>query len=375
MDTAKKVLILYASAGHGHEKAAQAVLEAFAGSEKDWSARAVDTLSLGSSSFSCFYRNVYMFQIKYAPWLWGMFYYSFDVPFIYFFMKIVRRILNSWMARDLERLLLSENPEAVVSTHFTSTEVTSMLKKKKRIRCRLVTVVTDYMPHWVWTASEVDQYVVAVEETKQGLVRRGVDAQRIRIFGIPIGKKFLVSRSKSEQCRLLGIKEDVFTVLITSGGAGVGAIQKIAEGLAESKKPVQLLVVCGTNEAMRRALENQARQNSRLKVFGFVNNMDELMDASDLVVGKGGGLTVTESFCKGKPVILFQSVPGQEARNVDLVRKYHAGFATNLAQEVIAKVLELAESPQEIENLKKGLRYFAKPGAAQDIVSLVKNGF
>ena len=375
LDTPKKVLIFYASAGHGHEKAAQAILESFGDSGKLFSVRAIDTLSIGCPLLCKFYRQVYFFQLKYVPWLWGMFYYSFDMPLVYFFMKRVRRILNTLMAKDLEKLLISENPDVVICTHFTAIEVTSNLKKKNKIRPRLVAVVTDYMPHYVWTASEVDQYVVALEETRVELARRGADLQRINVLGIPIEKKFLVRPNRSEIIRKLGLNERFFTVLVTSGGAGIGAIQNIVEGLLVLRKPLQMLVVCGSNKNLRMNLEVRASVDNGLRVFGFVDNMHELMEASDLVVGKAGGLTITESFCAGKPVILFQSVPGQEARNAELVRKQGAGFVTDQSKQVVEKIVELSDSPQKMESLKKGIAAFAKPSAGRDIVQLVENGF
>ncbi len=373
LDSSKKVLILYASAGHGHEKAARAVEQALLDSPQQISVRAVDTLSLDSGFLPKLYKQVYLLQIKYAPWLWGAFYYSFDIPAIYFFMRFIRRILNTFSGTSLERLLVSENPAVVICTHFMAAEVTSHLKARKKIQSKLFIIVTDYLPHYVWTAAKADAYAVALVETKDGLIHRGVSPDQIHIFGIPIEKKFLQRKSREELGGRLGLARGVFTVLLTSGGVGLSAIQKIAEGLLALRQPIQILVVSGTNQRLKNALEAKSAENPHLKVFGFVNNMDELMEVSDLVVGKAGGLTITESFCKAKPVVLFQAVPGQEVRNTFIVKKYGAGFATNSASEVISTISELSQSPEKMEHLREGVRRLARPEAAKDIARWVEH--
>ncbi|HXV18693.1 MAG TPA: glycosyltransferase, partial [Candidatus Omnitrophota bacterium] len=170
----------------------------------------------------------------------------------------------------------------------------------------------------------------------------------------------------------LGIREKLFTVLVTSGGAGIGDTQAIVKGILSLKKPVQVLVVCGTNKALFMALSGMAQENRLLKVFGFVSNMDELMEASDVVVGKAGGLTVTESFVKGKPVILFRSVPGQESRNADFVARNEVGFTTDSIKEVVSIVSRLHDEPDQIQALRDKVRRIARPNASFDIVKVVE---
>ncbi len=370
--TQTKILILHASAGHGHQKAAMAIEEACREFYPAADIRVKDTLEFTSSFFGNFYKEFYLFQIKYIPWLWGVFYYSLDIPLVYSLMKPIRRLMNAMSFGRLADYMIAENPSMIVATHFMSVEVASSLKKRGKLSAKLVTVVTDYLPHFVWMAEGVDAYIVASSEAKEELTRRGVPQERVHLLGIPIGKKFWETEPPKTAAEL-GLKADVFTVLVTSGGAGIGGIGRIAEQLALSKKSMQILVVCGTNRELQKRLETEALRNPWIHVYGFVNNMNELMAVSNLVVGKGGGLTITESFSKGKPVILFKPVPGQEARNADLVKKYKAGFVTDSTDEAVGKVIEIFENPALYQTLCAGAKTFSRPSAAKAIVQFLQH--
>lgn len=374
MDSRKKVIILYASAGHGHQKAANAILEAYRQKNPGHDVRAIDTIFFAHPFFGKLYTETYYFQIRHTPWLWGFFYHAFDIPWVYFFVRLARRALNWATAGGLESFLIKENPDVVISTHFLSTEVVSHLKETKKIRPKLVTVVTDYLPHFVWTAKNVDHYAVAAEETRQGLIQRGVAAQKISVLGIPVEKKFLKPHNRQEIQNRLGLESGRFTVLITSGGVGIGAIQSIVEEILSLGKSIQILAVCGTNRHLLASLEGVAVRDPFLRVFGFVTNMDELMEAADLVVGKGGGLTVTESFVRHRPVFLFRSVPGQETRNARYVTQSGTGLATNSLKELKDKIGQFADSPEKLKAFKQNVLKISKPLSADGIVELAENG-
>ena len=368
MDHSKKILILYASAGHGHEKAAKAVLEACL--ESGFGAVAVDTISLAPGFFGKLYREVYLVQIKYVPWLWGVFYYSFDVGLVYKLIRWVRRLMNFMTSERLERLILDEKPDTIIATHFLSVEVASRMKEKGKTSAKIISVITDYLPHHVWTADYVDDYVVALPETKKVLTDWGVSEDKIKVIGIPVEVKFMENISEASARRLLKLEPTLFTVLITSGGAGIGSMSGIIKSLIALNKNIQILAVCGTNKSLLQELGSLSVAYPSLKVFGFINNMQELMASSDLVIGKGGGLTITESFSQGKPIILFQSIPGQEARNAFCVGKYGAGFIADSVNKVALKVAELSDSPEKLELMKKGVASMSRKESARQISRL-----
>lgn len=373
MDSRKKVIILYASAGLGHQKAARAVKEAYRLSPGGVQVQTMDVLTFALSFFGGFYRQLYLFLIRYFPWFWGFLYYGSDIGTVYAVLKPLRRVMNGSLLTGLEDWLAREDPGVIIATHFMPVEVVSHLKEKSKIGSRLITVVTDYLPHCIWTAKNVDAYAVAIDETKEALIARGVAGTKIHVLGIPVEEKFLQKHSKEELAAKLNIRGDIFTVLLTSGGAAIGGTETMVKGLLGLGKSVQVLVVCGTNQRLFKRLETLSQDHGSLKIFGFVNNMDELMEVSDVVIGKGGGLTITEAFAKGKPVILFQSVPGQETRNVFCVEKYQAGYAARSSREVVARVEELMNAPEKLDRLRAGIRRISNPKAAEAIVRLAEH--
>jgi processive 1,2-diacylglycerol beta-glucosyltransferase len=371
----EKIALLYASAGHGHAKAAKAILEAIHLLAPAARAEAINTLTLTPGIVGRLYEQIYYFQIRYLPYLWGAFYFAFDQPWLAPFTRWARRLVNGLGAGPLERFLINEQFDVIVATHFLSIEVACHLKKLGKIRPRIITVVTDYLPHRVWTGAGVDEYIVALPVTRQGLIDRGVSAEKIHILGIPIEEKFLRPQLRGRIMERLGVKEGLFTVLVTSGGVGVDSIRKVAEGILSSTvNPLKLLVVCGTNRRMFEDLQKFAANDPRLHPFGFVSNMEELMEVSDLVIGKAGGLTVTECLVKEKPMILFGSVPGQETRNAGCVHQNGAGLAVSSVQEAVAAVLRFLESPLDLQKMRENVGKMAKPQAARDIAERALHG-
>ena len=328
----KKLLILYASAGHGHEKAAKAVAETC---RKRGFSRVdcVDMLAYSSFGFGARYRGLYLFLIRMMPWLWGFAYYAADVPFIYWFLRPLRRLNNHFFVPGVEKLILESSADIIISTHFMGCEVSATLKKKKRINAKLITVVTDYLAHTFWLETETDRYCVASDDTALDLERRGVSAERILVTGIPIESKFFTAPARETVRNAMSLSKSLFTLLLTSGGAGGALLESLVDSLAIQEPPFQLLVVCGTNEKMRLRLQARHRERTNIHLYGFVDNIHELMSAADLIVGKGGGLTITESLAMARPMVLVGAVPGQETRNVRvMVRKGAASRADSFLQ-------------------------------------------
>ncbi len=369
---ASKILILYASAGHGHEKAAKA-MEAECHKAGVSEVGLVDMLKMTSGCFGDGYRAVYFFMIRQIPWLWGFLYAVTDWGWAYFFIRPLRRVNNQFFAKNLETFVESEAPDVVIATHFLATEVVSNLKKTGRVKCRLITVVTDYMPHSFWITGQTDSYAVATQLTKEAMVRRGVPEEKISITGIPIEPKFSSGLTRDQASRSLGLDPSAFTVLVTSGGAGVGIAGALVDRLSILEPPMQQLVVCGTNGTLLNQLRGKYAGRPWLHFYGFVDNIHELMAASDLIVGKGGGLTITESLCVGKPMVLFGAVPGQETRNVDQVVACGAAKRARSLNEVVEQVTAFRKDTRLYREASEAIEKIRCLNSAEKILRLALN--
>lgn len=371
MDTAKKILILHASAGHGHEKAAKAIEQACLDVMPASQVQLQDVLPLTVGIFGRGYKKTYLFLIQYFPWLWGFMYTLMDSPWLYFLIRPLRRCVNAWAAKRLENLVLEQKPDVVIATHFLSVEIVSALKRKRKCQSRLIVIVTDYLAHFFWLGDGVDLYAVASEESRNDLMARGVPAQKILVSGIPVEKKFSQAPSMEAARSKLQLEPHCFTALITSGGAGVGSLEALVKKFVLTKKQIQLLTVCGTNKDLLVRLQAIAKHHPLLHVVGFVDNVQELMASSDLMIGKGGGLTVTESLCLGKPMILFGSVPGQETKNASSMSRQGVARVAHSLDEVVRFTVDLMSSPELLKECTSAALRLGRPKAAADIVRCV----
>lgn len=218
-----KILLAHSSAGAGHMKAAQAVYNGL----KETTAHQgviIDALDYTSPIFKKLYRGTYAYLISRIPWAWGMAFALLDQPWIQAMVRMIRRAYNALNARALVAFLEKEQFDAVISTHFFPTEVAAALKRSGRIKSKLITVITDFDVHKIWTAKGIDAYTVACPWTRDKLKSLGEDESRIFATGIPTDKAFSVHPDIGQLKAKMGIKEDMFTVLVATGSFGIGPI-------------------------------------------------------------------------------------------------------------------------------------------------------
>jgi processive 1,2-diacylglycerol beta-glucosyltransferase len=367
-----KILILYASAGAGHRKAAEAVYEAL--SEKIGKPNLVlaDALAHTTAIFRWLYSKKYLTLVNYMPLLWGFFYYLLDNKWIYRLVRIPRRIVNGLNCRRLERFILQEKPDVVVSAHFMTNEVMGHMKRSGRLNCRLFCAVTDYRLHSFWVVPEVQQYFVAAQKTKEDLLRAGVAESRIHITGIPISPKFSLLLHKDLTRIKLGLNPNLLTVLIIGGGFGVGPVEELVRRIGAVSADMQLAVVCGWNKELEeRVAKTVAALGLKAKVYGFVDNIHELMSASDILVTKSGGLTSSEALAKGLPAIFVKPIPGQETRNSRVLEAAGAAFIASGALAARDKIKEWISQPAVLNEIRESVKKTAHPRSAGDVADLV----
>lgn len=359
----KKILIVYATAGAGHKKAAQALARSatlsFAGKVV-----LTDIIDFMPSVAKALYSDGYSFLISHFPFAWGILYRLSDTPFLSIINVHVRRFTDSLMCRRFLAYLKAEQPDIVISTQFLASEMTAYAKAKKLISSRLVTVVTDYGVHNFWINPGTDLYCCAADSSRRLLLNKDVPQDRIRVTGIPLDEKFLHVKERTLIHQMLGTDPRKFTVLIATGGIGMGPIEELVEKL---KDHLQIFVVCGTNQHLLKSLEKKGIPN--VKVFGFIDNMQELMKASDVMVTKAGGLSVTEALSMGLPMIFFCLLPGQETINAGIMHALKSGRIAQDTEEIIRHILHFKEDPQDLELFHANALRLSKLQSSSDIIS------
>ncbi len=368
--TFDKVLILSATSGAGHVRAAQAVERAFIETAAAREVRHVDTLEYTNKLFRHLYSKAYIDMVNRAPEVMGWLYDQFDKPW-----KNERRRLafDKLNTRPFVKMLREYEPEIIICTHFLPSEIISWLKAKKHLASRQAIVVTDFDVHAMWLCHHYEHYFVAIDETRAHLETLGITAQKITVTGIPIDPVFSHAKDKIEMRRKHSLAEDRVTILVSAGGFGVGPIEHLITSLAGLQHPAQIIVICGRNEELKKRAERAARDapsshTLAFKIMGFTTEMDELMAASDILLGKPGGLTTSEALASGLVLVIVNPIPGQEERNADHLLEEGAAIRCNNLPVLAYKIDRLLDDESRFEAMKKNVSRMARPRAAFEIV-------
>lgn len=368
-----KIHIFHATAGHGHKKVAEVIAETFK-KRGTGNIQIYDVLDITPGFMRRTYPAAYYYFVKYVPRLWGWFYEMLDKPAFYRWIYPVRRLHNAMMGAVLLSKIQKEQPDVLVSCHFFTAEHFAHAKRKGLIQSKLVTVITDFFPHSFWVNEGTDYYWVMGEEGKKELIRRGVPEQQIIAGGIPVADSFKPTGHKKEILKRWNFQSEKLTLLFTSGSFGLGPQEAILKELAEFKDQVQCLVVCGNNKHLQHSLQSQTWLFP-IQVFGFVDFMADLMEASDLMLAKSGGSTTTESLSKGLPMIILEPIPGQETRNAQLLLARNASFSMAQPAQIKTIIKAILENPKLLQSKLLEIRKLARPNAADDLVTYVLEMF
>jgi UDP-N-acetylglucosamine:LPS N-acetylglucosamine transferase len=259
-------------------------------------------------------------------------------------VDVLSRLVYVHARRNIVDLLSKLRPKVVVVTHPLVHRLVVAARRSRRIPCRVVTVVTDLVSlHASWTYSGVDLALVPTVEAYRLMIRRGMSPLRLHRTGFPVHPKFAdYSVSRHETREQLGLARDPFTILMTSGGVGSGRMHELVPALEKAYPQHQLLVVTGKNQALGDELRQRVR-NPHTQIYGFVNNMEALMAASDVVVTKAGPGTLMEALVMRKPALLTEAVGIQEQGNIDFVLNYELGAFCPTNERIIEAVAELMD--------------------------------
>ena len=365
-----KVLVLSASSGAGHVRAAEAVEKAFVQLAAAREIRNVDTLEYTNTMFRKLYSKAYIDTVQKAPALLGWLYDKMDRPWKRERRRLAFDKLNS---QRFIKMVRGYRPDIIVCTHYLPAEIISYLKAKKRLSARQAIVVTDFDIHAFWLCRHFEHYFVALEETREHLVRLGIPSDKVTVSGIPIDPVFSEPKAAEPLRKKHGLKPGVTTILISAGGFGVGPIEHLMKSLFDLKHPAQVIAVCGRSAELKRRLEKLVGKIPKkdpvsIKVLGFTREMDELMTASDILVGKPGGLTTSEALAKGLLFVIVNPIPGQEERNADHLLEEGAAIRCNNLPVLAYKIDRLLDDRKNYAAMKRNVRRLARPRAAFDIV-------
>ena len=363
-----RILVLSASVGAGHIRAAQAMELALKQAAPDAEVKNVDVLTLTNALFKRLYGTAYLDMVNKAPHLLGAIYDLTDKPARNRGASHALKLLVQ--KANLTKLseLLAQDWDVVVNTHFLPADLLARARRKKRSTTRNVTVVTDFDAHAFWVNEPCDRYYVAAEEAALSLAWWGIDRERITITGIPVHPVFAEPKDVAACRRKHGLSTDRPVVLQLAGGFGVGPIEGMLKTLLAIEKPTHIVVVCGKNAELKSKLGKVAvPAHHRVTLMGFTTEIDELMAAADAVITKPGGLTTAEVLARGAAMVIMNPVPGQEDRNSDYLLENGAAIKVNTLSALGWKVSGLLSDPARLASLRARAKKLGQPGAGATI--------
>ena len=418
-----KILIFSAATGGGHNRASNALKSYITSQDPDSVVEIVDVLEQCSSMLNKTVTIGYKTLAKNMPELFGALYKSSDKGSS--FSSLVGSLMSQF-AKKLVPLIEDMNPDVVISCHPFASGMMSVVKEDHHICVPVISIITDYMPHRAYIGDNIDAYVTASPETAQNLAEKyGVDENKIFAYGMPIFQSFYNcdENRKRETLDRLGFSHKKPTVLVMAGSFGVTSILKIYERRVDIDLDYQMIVITGKNkklyDAFEKMLDNEIDEfetdtltdivpeqpdtnifraiydrsehlrkelGSKLtstfkrstnktkptKLFYFVDNVEDYMHASDLIITKPGGLTTSESLACSLPMAVFKAYPGQESQNADFLVSKQAAIKLEKGDEVKEQIEQLLSNKELLEQMKQNCKSCAPTNASANIFRLAQ---
>ena len=365
-----RVLVLSASAGAGHVRAAQALERALVATGRVQEVRHVDVLQYTSKLFRRVYAQAYIDLVNRAPEVLGWLYDHLDKPWKHERLRLAFDKLNTTRSSGS----WSATGPTGRSARTSCRRDHLVARSKGQLATRQAIVVTDFDVQGMWLCRHVDRYFVALEETRVHLERLGVPPDAITVSGIPIDPVFAEPKDARAMRAKHGLEPDLTTILVSAGGFGVGPVEALVRTLLELQHPAQVVVICGRSEDLKRRLDKLAgarppKREPGTHVVGYTTEMDEYMAAADLLVGKPGGLTTSEALARGLALVIVNPIPGQEERNADHLLEAGAAIRCNNLPALAWKIDRLLDDPRRLATMRENARRLARPDAARDIAA------
>ena len=361
-----RILILSASVGAGHVRAAEALELELKRLCPEAIVANYDVLTLMPPGFRKVYRDGYFKMVARTPRVLGWLYDATDKPFHY---DPLQRQIERVGATKLLKKIREFDADVAICTHFLPTALLDRERRKGRSRARVITVVTDFEVHGMWLSAPSDHYFVATGEARAHLEALAIAPSAITVSGIPTHPVFAEKKERLAMRCKHGWDENLPAILVSAGGFGAGNAGRMVEALIVARIPAQIIAVCGKSAPLKASIDKiAARQRPDplplVKVVGFTAEMDELMTAADLMIGKPGGLTTSESLVKGIGWVVVNPIPGQEEKNAIYLLEQGAGVWSDNLHTLAFKVSSLLNEPGRVEAMRKNALRLGRPDAA-----------
>ena len=365
----QRLLVMYITARSGHYRAARALEQQIRRINPRAEILTIDAFQYLNPVLARIVDRMYLSVIQNAPEIWD---YLYDNPKVVHRSDSFRKLLHRYDSPRLQGLLQDFRPEAIACTQAFPCGLVADYKEEEGVKTPLYGILTDFSPHAYWVHAQVDGYVVPAEESRQWLLDRRVEPDRVFAHGIPIDPVFSEFPDAAAIRRRLQLDPALPVILMMGGGQGLGPIIEAVDHLDRVPRKFQLLVIAGTNESLYHRLITRAPALKHpVQVFGHVDFIADLMSVSSFIITKPGGLTTAEALAKGLPILALNPIPGQEAKNASFLVKEKAARLVKDFGSLAHEVQRLLDNPQEMAEMAAVSKRLGRPQAALKAAQMV----
>lgn len=365
----KRILLFYISEKSGHHHASLAIEHAINCLESSAKVLTINSFNYTNPLLERFVNRAYMNVIKNTPRVWD---YLYDNQKVFRKIQRLRDAIHRFNSSKLKDLIDEFKPDVIGCTQAFPCGMIADLKRFHNYTFSLFAILTDFSPHVYWICDAVDTYIVAARPAKEYLQKYGIQPDRINILGIPIDPKFKQKEDTDITFKELGFDRNVPVILIMGGGQGLGPIGKIVTMLDNIDLDFQIIIITGINERLFSYLDKRRLYfKKKTAILSYVTNINRLMDISNLLITKAGGLTVAEALSKGVPMIIINPIPGQEEKNTNFLLENKVALKAKDERDLGLLVRDLLCNPEKLNSMRNAAFGLGNINSAIDIAKLM----
>lgn len=369
MNEASRALLVYGYQPSGHSAAASAIAEA--GRKAGLLFSAIEIAGDHHPAAGLAVARGYHGLLRAAPGLYGAMYRGDWAR------SVLRAVRGAYLslggARRLRDGVRRSGASVVVCPQAAVAAVLSLARARGELDIPVVSVLTDYGAHPFWADPPADLILAPGPEAVEALAALGVPRRRLAATGIPVHPSFAEAPSRAEARRFLALPPAAPVALLTGGGKGLGGLDRAAAVLLAESPRAHVLVLCGANDRLRASLSARRDAGARLRAFGPQPPalVAAMMAASDVHIGKPGGLSSAESLASGLPMVLTSPLPGQEEANAAHLRAAGAAVEGGAPALAARRAADLLADPPSLRAMRAAALAAGRPDSAAAVVSMI----
>lgn len=344
-----KALILTVSTGGGHNSAALAVHEEF--KSRGVECATLDVCYHVSEILGFTVSKGYLLSVDALAKSYSTVYKHLEKRKKRTFSPIVGSF--SLLAARLLGFVSDFAPDVIVCTHVFAALAVKHLRSRYKISAKTVGIVTDFTVHPFWEeVTELDYLVIPSKRLEFQCLKKGFSKEQLLPYGIPLKKAMQTNIPKEEARKTLGLYPDKPVITVMGGSMGYGGIAETVKKIDKLSKCFQIIAVCGSSEREYKELCNTKTQHRTLR-FSYTDKIPLILDATDCLITKPGGLSVSEALAKGVPMILTNPIPGHEERNETFITNLGAAVRTTNQTEADEVLWQLLSDGEQLDVMSR----------------------